>query len=140
MVDPEIGKAGDVDTAVITLRFANGVMGTIDNSRQAVYGYDQRAEVFGSKGMVATANSLPNQAVVSDATGVHGALPLFFFVERYMGAYTAEMQAFLDCILNDTPPLVTGVDGRIPVLMGFAAKKSYDENRPVRLVEVDVKH
>jgi myo-inositol 2-dehydrogenase/D-chiro-inositol 1-dehydrogenase len=140
MVDPEIGKAGDVDTTIITLRFANGVLGTIDNSRQAVYGYDQRAEVFGSKGMVATGNSLPNQAVVSNATGVHGALPLFFFVERYTEAYIAEMRAFLDCILNDTPPQVTGIDGRIPVLMGYAAKKSYEENRPVKLGEVDVRH
>jgi len=138
MVDPEIGKAGDIDTAIITLHFANGVLGTIDNSRQAVYGYDQRAEVFGSKGMVATANNLPNTAVVSNATGVCGALPLFFFVERYTESYIAEMKAFMDCIVNDTPPPVSGMDGRIPVVMGYAAKKSFEEKRPVSLEEVAV--
>jgi myo-inositol 2-dehydrogenase/D-chiro-inositol 1-dehydrogenase len=139
MVDPEIGKAGDIDTTLITLRFANGALGAIDNSRQAVYGYDQRAEVFGSKGMVATTNNLPHTAVLSNATGVHGALPLFFFVERYTEAYVAEMQAFLNCILHDTPSPVSGLDGRIPVLTGYAAIKSYQENRPVRLSEVDVR-
>jgi myo-inositol 2-dehydrogenase/D-chiro-inositol 1-dehydrogenase len=138
MVNPEIGAAGDIDTAVITLHFANGVLGTIDNSRQAVYGYDQRAEVFGSKGMVGCTNNLPNSAVVSNAAGIHGALPLFFFVERYTESYIAEMRAFLECILEDTPPPVTGLDGRIPVVMGYAAKRSYEEKRPVRLSEVDI--
>jgi myo-inositol 2-dehydrogenase/D-chiro-inositol 1-dehydrogenase len=138
MVNPEIGAAGDIDTAVITLHFANGVLGTIDNSRQAVYGYDQRAEVFGSKGMVGCTNNLPNSAVVSNAAGIHGALPLFFFVERYTESYIAEMRAFLECILEDTPPPVTGLDGRIPVVIGYAAKRSYEEKRPVRLSEVDI--
>jgi myo-inositol 2-dehydrogenase/D-chiro-inositol 1-dehydrogenase len=138
MVDPEIGKAGDIDTAITTLHFANGVLGTIDNSRQAVYGYDQRVEVFGSKGMVAISNSTPDTAVLSDADGVHGTLPLFFFIERYTEAYVAEVTAFVECVVNDTPPPVTGVDGRIPVVMGYAATKSYAEKRPVRLREVDV--
>jgi len=137
MVDPEIGKAGDIDTALITLHFANGVLGAIDNSRKAVYGYDQRVEVFGSAGMVACSNNTPNSAVVSDATGVRGALPLFFFVERYTESYVAEMKAFISCVVNDTPPPVTGLDGRIPVVMGYAAKKSFEEKRPVRLSEVD---
>lgn len=138
LVDPEIGEAGDIDTAVITLRFTNGVLGTIDNSRQAVFGYDQRVEVFGSSGMVTCTNERPDSAVVSDASGEHGSLPLFFFVERYTESYVAEMRAFVDSILNDTTPPVTGIDGRIPVVMGYAAQKSLQEMRPVRLAEVDV--
>jgi myo-inositol 2-dehydrogenase/D-chiro-inositol 1-dehydrogenase len=136
MVDPEIGKAGDIDTAVITLRFENGAIGTIDNSRRAVYGYDQRVEVFGSEGMVAVSNNTPDTAVYSNAEGVHSSLPLFFFVERYTDSYIAEMRAFIECIQQDKTPPVTGIDGRIPVVMGYAARKSYEENRPVRLSEI----
>jgi len=136
MVDPEIGRAGDVDTAVITLHFENGVIGTIDNSRQAVYGYDQRVEVFGSGGMVIVSNNTPDSAMVSDAQGVHGPLPLYFFIERYVDSYVAEMKAFIECVQQDEAPPVTGVDGRVPVVMGYAAAKSYQENRPVRLSEV----
>jgi myo-inositol 2-dehydrogenase/D-chiro-inositol 1-dehydrogenase len=136
LVDPEIGKAGDIDTTIITLHFANGALGAIDNSRKAVYGYDQRVEVFGSGGMVSVSNNLPNSAIVSNTGGVHGSLPLFFFVERYTESYIAEMRAFVDCILDDTTPPVIGLDGRIPVVMGYAAKKSFEENRPVRLSEV----
>jgi len=136
MVDPEIGQAGDVDTAVITLRFQNGVIGTIDNSRQAVYGYDQRVEVFGSGGLVIVSNKLPDSAVLSDDQGVHGPLPLYFFLERYVDSYVAEMKAFIECVQQDESPPVTGVDGRVPVVMGYAARKSYEENRPVRLSEI----
>ena len=136
MVDPEIGRVGDIDTAVITLRFQNGVVGTIDNSRQAVYGYDQRVEVFGSGGCVTADNNYPNTAVVSDASRVHRDLPLNFFIERYVDSYVAEMQAFIECVVQDTDPPVTGVDGRIPVIMGRAARKSYEENRPVKLSEI----
>jgi myo-inositol 2-dehydrogenase/D-chiro-inositol 1-dehydrogenase len=136
LVDPAIGQAGDLDTAAITLRFASGAIGTIDNSRRAVYGYDQRVEVFGSGGMVAVANNTPDTHVYSDAHGVHSALPLHFFLERYTESYVAELQAFVACVQNDTPPPVTGVDGRIPVVMGLAAQKSCKENRPVRLSEI----
>jgi myo-inositol 2-dehydrogenase/D-chiro-inositol 1-dehydrogenase len=138
MVDPEIGEAGDIDTAIITLHFANGALGTIDNSRQAVYGYDQRVEMFGSGGMVVVSNNLPDTAVVSDATGRHGSLPLFFFVERYTESYVAEMKAFIQCVVEDTPPSVTGLDGRAPVIMGYAAQKSLREGRPVRLDEIEL--
>jgi myo-inositol 2-dehydrogenase/D-chiro-inositol 1-dehydrogenase len=132
-VDPAIGAAGDIDTAVLTLKFANGCLGTIDNSRQAVYGYDQRVEVFGSKGMASAGNNTADQAVLSDASGVHAALPLYFFVERYVDSYIAELSAFIRCIQEDTPPPVSGLDGRIPVQMGYAAQKSLAEGRPVRL-------
>ncbi len=137
MVDPAIGDAGDIDTAIITLRFKNGVLGAIDNSRQAIYGYDQRVEVFGSGGMVTCANDKPDSAVISNASGEHGAKPLFFFVERYTESYIAEMKAFIECIVDGTPPPVTGLDGRIPVLMGYAAKRSVEEKRPVKLSEFE---
>jgi myo-inositol 2-dehydrogenase / D-chiro-inositol 1-dehydrogenase len=136
MVDPEIGKAGDVDTAVILLRFANGAIGTIDNSRKAAYGYDQRVEVFGSGGMVQSLNNTPDSNVYANAEGVHSAKPLYFFLERYMESFIAEMKAFVQSIQEDTRPPVTGIDGRIPVMIGMAAQKSYLENRPVRLSEI----
>jgi len=137
MVDPAIGAAGDLDTALVLLKFANGVIGTIDNSRRAVYGYDQRVEVFGSEGAISIGNNYPNTATISNAKSVHRDLPLHFFMERYTESYLAEMEAFVDAVLNDKPTPVTGLDGRIPVVMGLAARRSYDENRPVRLDEVE---
>jgi myo-inositol 2-dehydrogenase/D-chiro-inositol 1-dehydrogenase len=137
MVDPAIGEAGDVDTAVITLHFDGGALGVIDNSRQAVYGYDQRVEVFGSGGAVSAGNAYPNTTTISDAQRVHRDLPLNFFMDRYVESYINEMRAFVDCIANDAPVPVTGLDGRIPVAMGYAAKKSLNEGRPVRLDEIE---
>jgi myo-inositol 2-dehydrogenase/D-chiro-inositol 1-dehydrogenase len=136
MVDPKIGEAGDIDTAIITLRFKNGAIGTIDNSRKAVYGYDQRVEVFGSGGMVASMNNTPDSNVYANADGVHSAKPLYFFLERYMASFIDEVKAFVECVQKNTPPPVTGIDGRIPVLMGMAANKSYREKRSVKLSEV----
>jgi myo-inositol 2-dehydrogenase/D-chiro-inositol 1-dehydrogenase len=98
LVDPEIGEAGDIDTALITLRFVNGALGVIDNSRRAVYGYDQRVEVFGSGGMALVTNRAPDNVQQSDATGVHLAKPLYFFVERYMESYFEEMREFIRCV------------------------------------------
>lgn len=135
-VDPEIGKAGDLDTALIVMQFKNGVIATIDNSRKAVYGYDQRVEILGSAGMIATGNNYPNQAIVSTATAVQRDLPLNFFMERYTESFVSEMQSFVSAVLEDKPTQVTGTDGRVAVVMGLAARKSYDEKRPVRLAEV----
>ena len=135
MVDPEIGKAGDLDTALVVLRFKSGVIGTIDNSRKAVYGYDQRVEILGSQGSIATGNCYPNQAVISTATAVRRDLPLNFFMDRYTESFASELRAFVGAVLEDKPTAVTGIDGRIPVVMGLAARKSYDERRPVRLDE-----
>ena len=135
MVDPEIGKAGDLDTALVVLRFKSGVIGTIDNSRKAVYGYDQRVEILGSQGSIATGNCYPNQAVISTATEVRRDLPLNFFMDRYTESFANELRAFVGAVLEDRPTPVTGIDGRIPVVMGLAARKSYDERRPVRLDE-----
>ena len=138
MVDPAIGEAGDLDTAVILLRFHNGAIATIDNSRQAVYGYDQRVEVFGSAGSIATGNCYPNEAVVSTGTEIRRDLPLNFFMERYTQSFANEMREFVDCILAGKPVPVTGADARLPVAMALAARKSHDERRPVRLNEVSV--
>ena len=135
-VDPAIGEAGDVDTAVIMLKFANGVIGTIDNCRRASYGYDQRVEVLGSKGAIATANNYPNAATISDAASVRRDLPLNFFMDRYTESFANEVTAFVDAVLNDKPTPVTGHDGRVPVVMGLAAGKSYREGRPVKLGEI----
>lgn len=135
-VNPKIGDVGDIDTAVITLRFKNGVLGTIDNSREAVYGYDQRVEVFGSKGVVSAENQITNTVTLSGSSGSSSALPSYFFLERYKEAYLTEMEAFIQCIQDDTLPVVTGEDGRIPVVMASAALKSLRENRPVRLSEI----
>jgi myo-inositol 2-dehydrogenase/D-chiro-inositol 1-dehydrogenase len=136
LVDPGIGEAGDIDTAVVTLHFANGALGVIDNSRQAVYGYDQRVEVFGSAGCATADNNYPNTAMISDARRVYRDLPLNFFMERYVESYVAEIRAFAECVLNDTTPPVTGLDGRVPVVMGYAAKRSLEEARPVNLSEI----
>lgn len=137
MVDPAIGEAGDVDTAMITLKFTNGVIGVIDNSRQAVYGYDQRVEVFGSKGAASTGNWYPNAVTISDAQHVRRDLPLNFFMDRYTESYVAEMRAFIEMIVQDQPSPVSGREGRVPVVMGMAAQKSLRENRPVRLDEIE---
>lgn len=136
LVDPAIGEAGDVDTAVITLKMENGAIAVIDNSRRAAYGYDQRAEVFGSKGMVATANDTLSTAVLSNADGVTGEKPLYFFLERYMQSFATEVKGFVNAIENDTDTLVGVEDGLKPVLMGIAAKKSVLEHRPVKLSEI----
>jgi myo-inositol 2-dehydrogenase/D-chiro-inositol 1-dehydrogenase len=137
MVDPEIGEAGDIDTAIITLKFANGAIGTIDNSRKAVYGYDQRVEVFGSGGMVAVANNTPNTSMLSNANGVVSEKPLFFFLERYADSFVTEMREFMEAVRDDTPTPVTALDGRKPVVIAMAAKKSLLENRPVKISEIE---
>lgn len=136
LVDPAIGEAGDVDTAVITLQMEDGSIAVIDNCRKAVYGYDQRAEVFGSEGMVAVNNDSQSSAVISNAEGVTGEKPMFFFLERYMDAYGKEVAAFIDAIVNDKETPLGVMDGLKPVLMGLAAKKSYEEHRPVKISEI----
>lgn len=138
LVDPAIGEAGDVDTAVITLKMEDGSIAVIDNSRQAVYGYDQRAEVFGSKGMVAVSNDSASSAVLSTADGITGEKPLYFFLERYMEAYAKEIKCFIDAIENDADTPLGVLDGLEPVRMGLAATKSLKEHRPVKISEITV--
>ena len=136
LVDPAIGKAGDVDTAIVTLTFANGVLCTIDNSRKAVYGYDQRVEVFGSKGAAAAENDLPSRVKLSTETRVSEDLPLHFFLERYKDAYINEVKAFFDAIANGKEVQVSGEDGLRNLIVGLAAKKSLVEGRPVKISEI----
>lgn len=137
LVDPAIGEAGDIDTAIINLRFENGTLGCIDNSYQAVYGYDQRVEVFGSRGQVTVANNLPDTHTYSNAEGSHSSPPLEFLTDRYIESYIAELNAFVDCIQSDGQPPVTGADGRAAVVVALAAQKSLRENRPVKTAEID---
>lgn len=136
MVDPAIGEAGDVDTALITIKFENGVICVIDNSRKAAYGYDQRVEAFGSKGKVEIANDYPSTAVWSTEEGVFSEKPLYFFLERYMASFTEELKQFTEALINGTETPVTGRDGLQPIKMGFAARKSVAEGRPVKLSEI----
>lgn len=138
MVDPEIGKAGDIDTAVITMRLKSGALAVIDNCRRATYGYDQRAEAFGELGQVAISNDCASNAVISDAHGVCGEKPLLFFLERYMQAYVNEVNCFIDSIVNDKPVAVGIEDGLQAVVIGVAAKKSLEEGRPVKLSEIQM--
>ncbi|MDX9801473.1 MAG: inositol 2-dehydrogenase [Spirochaetia bacterium] len=137
LVDPAIGKAGDIDTAVITLKFANGALGIIENSRQAVYGYDQRVEVFGSKGAVEVSNDTPSSAVLSTKEGVSGEKPLYFFLERYMESFTEEKRQFFAAIRNKTAVPVSVTDGLKPVIIAKAALKSVKEGRAVKISEID---
>ena len=124
LVNPEIAEAGDVDTCIITLRFASGALGVIDNSRQAVYGYDQRVEVFGSKGMISAENETPNNTTYYTASAVTREKPLYFFLERYNEAYIEEEREFVDACLNGKQTPVGAMDGLQPVLIGLAARKS----------------
>lgn len=136
LVDPEIGKAGDIDTAVINLKFANGALGIIENSREAVYGYDQRVEVFGNKGCAAAFNDKPSSAILSTADGVESEKPLWFFLERYMESFTEEKKQFFAAIKNNTEVPVGAIDGLKPVLIAKAALKSLNEGRPVKISEI----
>jgi myo-inositol 2-dehydrogenase/D-chiro-inositol 1-dehydrogenase len=136
LVDPIFDQAEDVDTAVTILKFETGAIGTIDNSRQAVYGYDQRVEVFGSEGMVAVDNNKPDTHVFLNKEGANSSLPLNFFMDRYTESYLREMEAFIDCIRNNKPPGVSGRDGLLSVIIGMAAKQSCQENRPVKISEI----
>jgi myo-inositol 2-dehydrogenase/D-chiro-inositol 1-dehydrogenase len=131
LVDPAIGQAGDIDTAVTTLTYQSGALCTIDNSRRSVSGYDQRVEIFGSKGCVIVDNPNRNSAVYYSDQQVSRDLPYFFFLDRYHDSYIAEAKDFIQCILEDRAPSVGGLDGKISVLMGLDALKSYHDNRPV---------
>ena len=136
LVDPAIGEAGDVDTVVISAKMAGGALAAIDGCRKAVYGYDQRGEVFGSKGCIASSNDAANNTVLSTADGIISEKPLWFFLERYMGAYQDEIKSFVNCIVNDTEPEVGIEDGLVSVKLAIACKRSMDEKRPVRLDEI----
>jgi myo-inositol 2-dehydrogenase/D-chiro-inositol 1-dehydrogenase len=130
-------KYNDVDTTIVTMKFENGALGVIDNSRAAHYGYDQRTEVMCDKGCVQVANDLNDQSMISSADGVEIEKPQWFFLERYNNAFIAEEKEFLDAIINNTETPVNGIDGIEPVKMALAAALSLKEGRPVKISEVE---
>ncbi|MFK0526541.1 inositol 2-dehydrogenase [Paenibacillus illinoisensis] len=136
LIHPVFAEHGDVDTAIVTMSFENGAIGVIDNSRQAVYGYDQRVEVFGSLGSAAAANDHPNTAEISTAAGLMRDKPLHFFLERYNEAYVQETALFIEAILKDTPVIVDGHDAVQAERIALAARMSMEQGRPVKLREV----
>jgi myo-inositol 2-dehydrogenase/D-chiro-inositol 1-dehydrogenase len=136
LIDREYEKYGDVDTAAVLLKFANGAVGLIDNSRAAHYGYDQRTEVHCAEGCVQAANDLNDTSVISAAEGVLCEKPLWFFLERYNGAFIAEAQSFVNAVLDDSCVPVDGSDGLMSVYIAMAASKSLKEGRPVRIDEI----
>ena len=131
LVDSAIGEAGDVDTAIVTMKTATGKLCQIDNSRRAVYGYDQRVEVFGSKGMVKVENVRTNTVEIWDADSVRRENPPFFFLERYADAYRAELAHFVDVIEGVAEPAVTTTDGRQALALADAAWVSSTSGKAV---------
>ena len=135
-IDPAIGEAGDLDTAVVMLRHENGCITTIDNSRQAVYGYDQRVEAFGSGGLAASENPLTHTGMRRSAGGTISQTIPYFFLDRYIPSYVEEWRSFVGYVTNGGDSPVGPNDARAPLVIGLAAWKSYRENRPVRCDEI----
>lgn len=133
IVDPAIGAAGDVDTAVITLHYADGRIAVIKNSRRAVYGYDQRLELLGATGLLQAGNVLENTVNKVTTAGALSAKPEYFFLERYMKAYEAEWRAFVDAIQAGTGYPVTLQDGVNALAVAEAATLSCRSGQTVRL-------
>ncbi len=136
VVDPEIGAAGDIDTAIVTLTYADGKLAVIKNSRRAGYGYDQRLEVLGADGLLQANNMLESSVVKSTTDGVVSAKPTYFFLERYMPAYRAEWAAFVEAMQANNPMPVKLEDGVQALAMAEAAKQSLDTGKPVALADV----
>lgn len=136
LIDPAIAEINDFDTAIVTMKFKNGMLGVIENCREAAYGYDQRTEVHGSEGCVMADNDQPNTSKLLTANGILSETFLWFFVERYKEAFAAEVKAFVDVIATNSEPLVTGIDGLKAVLIARAADESARENKPIKVEEV----
>ena len=136
LVDPAIGAAGDFDTATVTMTYEDGRIAVINNSRRAGYGYDQRVEVLGSKGLLQVGNMLENTVVKSTTEGVVSAKPTYFFLERYMPAYEAEWSAFVEALSSGGEMPATLADGIASLAMAEAANQSIAQSRPINLAEV----
>jgi myo-inositol 2-dehydrogenase/D-chiro-inositol 1-dehydrogenase len=136
LIDSELEEFGDLDTALITLRFKDGTIGSIDNSRQSVYGYDQRLEVFCLEGTAMAENEKENMVLKGNREGFQSSRVPNFFIQRYAPCYVDEVRQFLVSVRDDLPTLVTGEDGRKAVVIGYAAWKSFHENRPVKISEI----
>ena len=131
LVDPAIGEAGDVDTAVVVMTYADGRIATIRNSRRAPYGYDQRVEVLGADGTLAAENEIENTVVKSTVDGVVSAKPVYFFLERYMRAYSIEWSAFVDACVDGKPVPASVQDGVNALALAEAANQSLAQGKPV---------
>ena len=136
LIEPELEEFDDIDTNIVTLKFKNGAVGAIDNSRKAVYGYDQRLEVFCSNGTALAENESENTVVKGSLEGFQTANPPYFFMQRYAPCYVDEIRQFIECVRDDKPTPINGKDGRAAVVLGYAAWKSLRENRPVKISEV----
>ena len=136
LVDAAIGEAGDIDTAITTLTLENGTLTVIDNSREAVYGYDQRIELFGSKGSITAENNTATRTILKTEDGTISERPLDFFLERYQDSFRLEVNEFFTAILEDRDITANGESGLVSILIGLAAKKSFAENRPVKIDEI----
>ena len=137
LIEPGLNDFGDLDTTIITLKFANGAIGAIDNSRQAVYGYDQRLEVFCTEGTAQADNETETTIRKGNRDGFLAAKLPYFFMQRYAPCYIEEVRTFIECVRDDRPTPVTGRDGRMAVVIGHAAWKSFHEQRPVKITEFD---
>ncbi len=136
LVAPFMAELGDLDTNIVTLKFKNGTIGVIDNSRQAVYGYDQRLEVFCANGVALAENEREDVVVKAGKDGYHSSRLPYFFMNRYAPCYVEEVRQFCECVRDDKPTPIGGHDGRMAVVLGHAAWKSYRENRPVKVSEI----
>jgi myo-inositol 2-dehydrogenase/D-chiro-inositol 1-dehydrogenase len=130
LVDPVFQELDDVDTSVVSLRFASDGLGVIDNSRRSGFGYDVRTEVFGSEGALMIGYSRDTPMLRLDGNGVHSD-HIYWFLERFDQAYIDELKVFVDCIINDAAPPVTGEDARAALVLAYAAEASRRENVPV---------
>jgi myo-inositol 2-dehydrogenase/D-chiro-inositol 1-dehydrogenase len=133
LVDPAIGAAGDVDSAVVTLKTASGALCQIANSRRASYGYDQRIEAHGEKGMLRAGNILESSLEYSGSEGVVGEKPLHFFLERYEEAYRRELDQFIAAVTGKTAPPTSGADGLRALVLADAAVESAKSGRSVKV-------
>lgn len=136
LVDEEIGKAGDVDTAITSMTMKNGTLALIDNSRQAAYGYDQRIELLGSKGSISACNNTATRTLLLTSDGAVTEKPLDFFLERYNDSFRLEVIQFISAVAEDRPVPVGGDSGLESILVGLAARKSASENRPIKIDEI----
>jgi len=134
LVDKKIGEAGDCDTAAVQMQTASGKIAVITNSRRATYGYDQRIEVHGSKGMLRAGNIHNTTVEVATAEGFHEDPILHFFTERYGQAYASEVLAFIDAVTNGTPATPSGHDGLQAQKLADAATLSWQTGKPVKVV------
>ena len=136
LIDSELEEFGDLDTALLTLKFKDGTIGSIDNSRQSVYGYDQRLEVFCLEGTAMAENEKENMVLKGNREGFQSSRVPNFFIQRYAPCYVDEVRQFLVSVRDDLPTVVTAEDGRKAVVIGYAAWKSFHENRPVKISEI----